>query len=137
MKKIILMVVLGITSNITYAQKLKTEKVPSVVKDGFNASFPNTQVKSWEKENGKYEAAFEVNKVETSALLDVDGKLVETESAINVSELPKAAIDYLSKTYKGVKIKEAAKIIESTGKIKYEAEIKGKDILFDEKGNLI
>ncbi|MEO8759908.1 MAG: PepSY-like domain-containing protein [Bacteroidia bacterium] len=137
MKTTILMVVLSICSSITYAQKIKTEEVPAIVKDGFKKSFPNAKVTSWEKENGKYEAAFDVNKVETSALLDVDGKLVETESAIQISELPKAAIDYLSKTYNGVKIKEAAKIIESNGKIKYEAEIKGKDILFDEKGNLI
>jgi hypothetical protein len=137
MKTTILMVVLSINSSITYAQKLKTEEVPPIVKEGFRKIFPNVKATSWEKENGKFEAAFNLNKVETSALLDVDGKLVETESAINISELPQPVIDYLSKKYKGVKIKEAAKIIEANGKIKYEAEIKGKDILFDEKGNLI
>ena len=41
------------------------------------------------------------------------------------------------KNYKNQKVKETAKIITAKGNIIYEAEIKGKDIFFDNNGNLI
>lgn len=70
-------------------------------------------------------------------ILDANGNLIETESEIAISALPKTVTDYLAKNHKGEKIKEAAKIVTVSGKVTYEAEIKGKDLLFDENGNLI
>jgi len=37
----------------------------------------------------------------------------------------------------GVKITEAGKVTDAKGRTQYEAEVKGKDMLFDEKGNFI
>jgi hypothetical protein len=37
----------------------------------------------------------------------------------------------------GVKITEAGKVTDAKGRTRYEAEVKGKDMLFDEKGNFI
>lgn len=120
------------------AQKVKASEVPKAVIDSFNKNFNGVKVEGWEKEkDGVYEAEFDLNKVETSATFSVDGKLLETETEIAVSALPKTVTEYLTKNYAGKKIKEAAKIVDAEGKIKYEAEIDKKDLLFDELGNFI
>jgi len=103
MKNVLLMIALSLGVSGAFAQKLKETEVPSAVKEGFKKHFPNTAVNGWEKENGNYEAGFVLNKAETSALLDASGKLLETESEISVSELPKAVSDYLAKNESGKK----------------------------------
>ena len=44
---------------------------------------------------------------------------------------------YISQNFKGAKIKEAGKVTDASGKHMFEAEIKGKDLIFDEKGVFI
>jgi formylmethanofuran dehydrogenase subunit C len=39
--------------------------------------------------------------------------------------------------YKGAKIVEAGKVTNAAGTHMYEAEIKGKDLIFDENGNFL
>ncbi len=117
------------------AQKLKQSEVPVAVKESLKKHFPTIKAEAWEKEGANFEAEFDLNKVETSAVFDTNGYLIETESEIAISAFPQAATTYLATKYKGQKIKEISKITEANGKVKYEAEINGKDILFDEKGN--
>ena len=80
-----------------------------------------------------------MNKVEMSANFSADGTLMETETEIAPSVLPKAATEYITKNYAGSKIEEAAKIVNSKGITVYEAEVKhGKEefeLLFDATGN--
>jgi len=51
--------------------------------------------------------------------------------------LPAAVVPYIAANYKGAKIKEAGKVTNASGKIMYEAEIKGRDLIFGEKGGFI
>ena len=69
-----------------------------------------------------------------SLIIDAKGMVKETETDITVAELPTAVRDYVAKQMPGKKIKEAAIIIDATGKKMYEAEVNGKDMLFDEAG---
>ena len=137
MKKIIVMTTLCLGLSSVYAQKIKEADVPAAVKEGFKKSFPNSKAKEWEKEDGNFEAEFDVKKVETSALFDANGSLLQTEVEITIKELPKAIIDYLSKNEAGKKIKEAAKITDNKGVINYEAEVSEADFIFDSAGNFI
>jgi len=99
--------------------------------------YPNAKEIKWEKENGNYEAEFEVEETDYSLLIDVSGKILETEIEIKVDALPANAKAYISKNYAGQKIKEATKITDYKGVVTYEAEIKGKDLIFDSNGNFI
>ena len=123
------------------AQHLKEAEVPKSVKDSFAKKYPGSKVKVWEKEGADYEAEFDLNKVESSAVFDANGTFKELEQEIKTSELPKAVSEYCTKNYTGHKLSEAAKITDATGKVMYEAEMsKGKehfDALFDDKGNFI
>ena len=120
-----------------FAQKLSADKVPANVKAKFAALYPKVTDVKWEMEKSDYEAGFKEGNTKMSVVIDTKGELKETETAIEVSALPKAAADYLAKTYPNAKITEAAKIVDAKGKMVYEAEVNKKDILFDEKGNLV
>lgn len=127
--------------SLASAQKMNESDVPESVKSAFAKKYPGAKVEKWEKEGADYEAEFDLNKVESSAVFDSGGNFKELEQEIRTSTLPKAVTDYCAKTYAGYKLTEAAKITGSTGKVMYEAEMsKDKeefDVLFDEKGNFI
>ncbi len=137
MKNLIFIVALSLGVGFANAQKVKEADVPAAVKDGFKKQFPASKVEGWEKEGGNYEAEFDQNKVEASALFDASGKLLETEVEIKVSELPKAVTDYMNKNVPGKKIKEASKITDAAGKISYEAEAGEADYIFDANGGFV
>ena len=141
MKSIIITVaVIVVSMNVASAQKVKESEVPKAVVTSFQTHFKGAKAEGWDKEkNGEYEAEFKMNKVEMSANFSADGTLMETETEIAPSVLPKAATEYITKNYAGSKIEEAAKITDSANKVTYEAEVKhGKEefeLLFDATGN--
>ena len=137
MKTLTMIIALGLGVSYAHAQKIKESEVPAPVKAGFSKHYPDIKSVKWEKEGANYEAEFDLKKVETSVLIDASGAILETESEINVSELPKAVSDYVTKNLSGKKIKEASKIIDTKGIVTYEAEVEKTDYIFDANGNFI
>jgi len=123
------------------AQHVKEAQVPANVKDGFAKKYPGSKVKVWEKEGAEFEAEFDLNKVESSAVFIADGTFKELEQEIKSTELPKTAVDYCAKNFVGYKLTEAAKITDAAGKVMYEAEMKKNkiqfDALFDQNGTFL
>jgi hypothetical protein len=118
------------------AQKVSESKVPEAVKAVFTKGYPSMAVK-WVKEDGNYEVSFDKDSKKMTLVIAPAGSLVQTEYTITKTELPKAAVDYLNANAKGVKIKEMAHILKPNGEVQYEAEVKGKDILFDKDGKFL
>lgn len=137
MRKLALMMVAAMITSLTFAQKLQEKDVPAQVKTAFQKQYPKASDVKWDKEGEKYEASFDLNKVDHSVLFDAQGNLLETEVEIELSQLPKGVLDYIKANYKGQKVKEAAKITDAKGTVTYEAEIKGMDLLFDSNGKFI
>lgn len=119
-------------STVVFAQKLSADKVPAVIKQAFAKAYPAAKAVKWDKEGKDYEASFEQGKDELSVVFDEKGQVLETEKEIKVSELPAA----VQQALKGKKVKEAAIIIKG-GKTVYEAEVGGKDLMFDSDGKPI
>lgn len=137
MKKLFV-ICLSVFSMLTaFGQKVKEAQVPATVKASFQKKFTGAKEVKWEKEDGKFEANFEQNNNEMSALFSNAGMLEETESEIKKSELPPAVVSYLNSNYKGIKIKETAKLIKANGEVNFEAQIKNMDLIFDVNGKLI
>ena len=143
MKRIIyLLLIAALISNMGCAQKIATDKVPTVVTSAFKAKFPNATKTSWEMENAnEYEAGFKQNGDEVSANFDNTGKWLETETEIKISALPVAVQNALSKDFAGFKIEEASKIESVNDGNCFEAEIeKGEetfDVLFTADGKML
>lgn len=139
MKKVFVLaaIILAVTGSLT-AQDLKAKDVPAVVKDALIRKYPEAAKVSWEKEKGNYEANWGGKSGEdNSVMFTPTGTFIEIVKAIPVSDLPKSIAAYIKAHYNGAKIKEAGKVIDASGKTMYEAEIKGKDLIFDEKGNFL
>ena len=68
---------------------------------------------------------------------DVDGKFIQKEVEIKVSELPKNMTDEVTRTMGGKKISEASKIISADNSVSYEVEVGEEDFIFDGNGRLM
>ena len=135
MKKLLFLAILFIAIG-AYAQKIDASKVPAAVKTSFAKQYPGATAK-WEKEEGKFEAGFKLNGKEASAVFDANGTMEESEIEMKSSDLPAPVLAYVKEHYKGKSIKEAAKITKGDGTITYEAEVDGKDVIFDTTGKFI
>jgi hypothetical protein len=125
-------------TNRINAQKLKEAEVPVNVKSAFMKKYPQAKNVTWEKEKGNYEANWGGKSGEANSVqFTPSGEFVEMEVAVSVTDLPKQAMTYLKEHYKGAKVTEAGKVTDALGKKWYEAEVNGKDIIFDEKGNFV
>ncbi len=119
----------------------KEPKVSEKAKTSFAKAFPAAADVKWQKENKDYEVEFKLNGVETSVVINAQGKILETESAIEKTALPKGVEEFITKNHQGWQITETAKIIDDKNVITFEAQIsKGKskkDLLFDSAGKPI
>ena len=137
MKKIMIMAVLAVSVAFSAcAQKLDASKVPAAVKASFAKQYPGVTAK-WEKEDAKYEAGFKKDGNSMSALFEVNGTMTESEVDIKVADLPATVLAYVKEHYKGKTIKEGAKITKADGTVNYEAEVDGKDVIFDAVGKFM
>jgi uncharacterized membrane protein YkoI len=134
MKKLIFLVAFFAIAQVGFSQKMKSAQVPATVKTAFKQKFPTISKRKWELEDGKYEAEFKnTGGVEMSATFSAEGNWLETEQEIKKSALPAPVLAAL----KGKKLKEASKIERADGSTVYEAEVGGKDLLFDAAGNSV
>jgi hypothetical protein len=119
-------------------QTVPDASVPEAAKTACMQKFPSAKGIKWEKENGNYEANWGGKSGEDhSVQFTSSGNFVEMEIAINPHQLPAAAVSYVKKHYTGTPIREAGKITDARGSVTYEAEIHGKDLIFDSRGNFV
>jgi len=129
-------ITLSLTVTTVTAQKLKNANVPDVVKNALLKKYPTASNVTWEKEKGNFEANWGGrSKEDNSVVFTPDGAFMEMVVAIQIADLPLGVVTYVKAHYPGAKITEAGKVTDAKGKISYEAEVKGKDLLFDEEGN--
>ena len=137
MKKALLSAMAIIVITLTAcAQKIDASKVPAAVKASFVKQYPGATAK-WEKEDGRYEAGFKLSGNTMSALFEANGTMKESEMDIKVADLPSTVLAYVKDHYKGKSIKEGAKITRADGTVNYEAEVDGKDVIFDAAGKFL
>ena len=118
------------------AQKLKLSEVPAAAKTAYANANPNT-TGEWEKENGNYEVNFKKDGKKMSYVINKSGSILETESEIDVNELPETVKAYVKQHNKGAIAKAAEKIVNANGETSYEVKVKNKELMFDSNGKMI
>ncbi|MGN6530909.1 MAG: hypothetical protein ACTHK0_04060 [Ginsengibacter sp.] len=145
MKKVfVLTAIIFAVNSASFAQEKEGghEKVnvPAVVKKANmdkNPESKNYKI-TWEKEKGNYEANWggkdgEANSVQYTP----SGQFIEIVKAIPAKDLPKGVLAYAKEHYKTSKFGDVGRATDMNGKISYEVEIHGKDVIFDENGNFV
>ena len=93
------------------AQQLSPRQVPASVKESFHSKFKGVRQVEWKlKSDQNYEAEFRLKGVEVAVKFDQRGKWLETETAINKSELTTDIRATISTDYKDYKIIETQKV---------------------------
>jgi hypothetical protein len=138
MKKYFVTVAIASMITVTaFAQDMSTANVPANVKAECLKKFPKSaQAKvAWEMEKGNYEANWGGKSGEdNAAMFSPAGVFLELVKAIPINQLPSAAIMYVKEHEKGATIKEAGLVTDPNGVVTYEAELKGKELIFDKNG---
>ena len=116
--------------------------VPQAVKITFMQKFPNAQKVTWDKENAtEYEAGFVLNGVKMSSNINTEGKWLETETTVKISDLPENVKSAILTKYPTAKITGVSKIETANDGIQYEADIKTGlkklEVLFSENGKFV
>lgn len=137
MKQILFAGLLSLATLMITSGAIRLIDAPAAVKAAITKLYPTAKNVKFEKEDGDYEAGFKHNGKSMSVVLDANGTVKETEMEIAISELPAAVRDYVAKQMPGKKIKEAAEIVDAKGVKTYEAEVGGKDLMFDSAGKLL
>ncbi|MEI8280360.1 MAG: PepSY-like domain-containing protein [Bacteroidota bacterium] len=122
---------------VLYTTSVSAQKaidIPISVKGAFASEYAKATKVKWEMEDGNYEASFTNNGQQMSVVYNNTGQMQEVEVPIAITALPAAAKKFAES--KG-HIKDASKITLSDKTVHFEAEVNGKDIIFDEKGNVI
>ena len=118
------------------AQKIKYSAVPAPVKAAFDKLYSG-KTASWEKEKENFEAGLKADGTPLSLLFSPGGQLLETETPVAVKSLPVTVLAYVHKRYPGAVVREGAKIVKPDGSLTYEAEVKGKDLIFSQAGEYL
>jgi hypothetical protein len=138
MKLVTIIMAILFFSFIVYAQ---TSEVPKSAMDAFKKLYPQASEVKWDKEGNDFEASFKAGGSEVSVLLTTEGKLLETETNIELKDVPKSTTAYVQQKYPGFQITETTRIVDSKNNLNYEIEItkdqEKKDLLFDKNGKAI
>ena len=135
MKKASLIIIGTLAVTSLFAQTKTNQNIPLNVKNAFAKQFPSVKNVKWNKEDSNFEASFDLNGLDNSALFNLDGNILETETEIK--DLPKDILAAVKAKYPNQKVLEIAKITNSKSVVTYEVEIKGKDLIFDSKGKFL
>ena len=130
MKKILVLAsaMIFVASVTVFGQTQKPAEKKDQPKTGTTTTTSTTQPATMKQDPAKPAA--------TTTTQTTTKKEEKTATDIAVNELPKAAQDYITKTYPGKKIEKAMKVTESNGMVMYKAEVGGMMLHFDAKGNL-
>lgn len=107
------------------------DQVPEKVKNAFTQKFPKAKKVEWEMEDEQeWEAEFKMDGKDYSANFSVAGEWMETEYAIESTELPTAVITALNENYADYEI-EKAELAETKEGTSYELELEVGDEEFE------
>lgn len=130
MKKLFVLILLGAGLSFDApAQKHFNDEVPAAVRTAFAQQFPRTEAR-WAKEGDQFVAHFRQKRLDMNIRYNAEGTVTRMEEEIKVWQLPLPVIEYMEQHY-GDEPKQAAKVTRANGEINYEAQVKGKEVLFD------
>lgn len=115
---------LGIIGCSFVDKDIPASKVPETVKAGLEKEYANPVDVEWEKKKGNYEADFEIDNVDYSAVFNKEGQLLRVKIDIEEAALPAAITQKVTEEYPDHMIDDADKI-ETEGKTFYQVELEG------------
>lgn len=137
MKTTSLLLLIALTAGCDDSQSLRESEVPEGVVAALHEGFPQVKDYKWYAEGGNYEAEYTIHQMEAALSFTPGGELIESEMEVAPEELPQSIASYIAKNFEGAAVKEATVITNATGIKTYEAEVQGRELLFNADGQLL
>ncbi len=137
MKKIISIIALLALFVSMDAQTITVKEVPQPVLDAYAQANPSATNPTWMKEGNNFQVWYQSEKTAMFTTYTSLGKEVEKGWEIDAAKLPLKASEYLKTNFAGEKATKVRQVTDSTGATIFRVEIKGKNISFDNMGNLM
>lgn len=138
--KIYTLLLAGVVGVSACDRHWETTEVPAAVEKNFVQLYPTAERVEWEKENGYYEAEFELSTWERKAIFSADGSLIKYLEEIEKQYLPVSTQEMLENTYAAYTIDEVHRV-QQEQKTFYEVALEQNSeelvLLFDEQGILL
>lgn len=117
-------------------------QAPEAVKATFQKMYPGENDPDWHKDsNGNYESNFKIDGIKYRADYAPDGHWIETETSIDVKDLPQAIRDVIKSEFDSEEITEVEKVEHHSKGTFYDVEFKqkgkNKDVEFRANGTII
>lgn len=118
----------------------QSQEIPTAVVQSVTSAFPSAQVSyTVIKSNSLYGADVQTTSSDKQLILDGSGKIKESATQINQTDLPKTVADYLEANFKGFTFERAFK--KTAGALGYRVDIIANSehyaLFFDEVGALV
>lgn len=101
------------TFTLTAIAQVMVQDPPSIVESAFKTQYPSVHSVKWAKSDASYIAEFKEKDAHVKALYDSAGNFIESEQAIEVSELPENVVLYIMTQDETAKILKAYKIVRA------------------------
>jgi len=131
MKTIVMMMLASSYSFLGCSQNLAVGELPSLVQNGLKTQFPTATDVEWEKNGNLFEAEFDINQTDHTALLDGTGKIVMHKQDIEATQLPEPVAKALRTNFSGYQIDDLEQV-EKNGQTLYQVELE-KNFGLDQK----
>ncbi len=137
MKKLILLIAIGIIAFQVEAQAVKQKNVPEVVVNKMKSLYPDASKIKWVMDDGMYIASFTANEKKTEVVLSKAGIFSSSDTEITVSQLPAEVTYYLVANFDNIQSLEVEMETDANGIVTYEIEVDGTEYIFSPDGKLL
>lgn len=137
MKLLLTFLVFIVCLSYSRAQETDVVTLPVIVTDLFTLRYPDARSIDWQYTGDQYKAEFKNNKMTAMALLDAEGRFLQTRTQIKTIALPEPALDFLTQNFVDEKIDLATISEDEKGVITFSAVIDKTDFTFDASGQLL
>jgi len=114
-------------------------EVPSVVSNTFQQEFPNATDVEWETVGADYEADFEVETVDYSALISAEGAVAKYKYDIAAASLPEAVTEKIVAEYENKRVDDSETLVIDAVtyyQVELDDEPEDQQVIFNEDGTV-
>jgi len=115
------------------SNNLSGTEVPAVLTTTLMATFPEATDVEWEKKLEDYEAEFDINKVEYTALMNASGEMIMYKHDVTEQEFPEVVRAVIHQKYNGMKLDDYEKLFLN-GQSYFQVELDGTGKVFSSDG---
>lgn len=141
MKFIQLLLLVTVTTSISFAQSLPGSQVPESVKQSFANQFPGHRPSEWARVGNHYETSFRGRKSEIRAAFDGEGNFVKSTEKFSLEYLPEEVKSGLNKNFFGYKPSQVTRSTLAGERPTYHVTVEyGKKYIqavLDDQGNVL